>query len=117
MKEIIRAASAQASVMNGQVLMTKKSIKAADKLTADRIGDCLFDCRMTVQVALRMARSLADRPEAQALKPQLEQITSLIGTCDERFHDLTEILHATYDLGRNGPSRYERQPADRGDKS
>jgi hypothetical protein len=102
--------------MKGQVLMAKKSTKA-DKPTADRIGDCLFDCRMTVQVALRMARNLTDRPEAQALKPQLEQITSLIGTCDERFHDLTKILHVTFDLGRNGPSRYERQPAGRGDKS
>jgi hypothetical protein len=91
--------------------MAKKSIKATDKPAADRIGNCLFDCRMTVQVALRMVRSLADRPGAQALKPQLEQITSLIGTCDERFHDLTEILDATFDLGRNGLSRYQRSPA------
>jgi hypothetical protein len=91
--------------------MNKQSIEAADKPTADRIGNCLFDCRMTIQVALRMARSLVDHPGAQAFKPQLEQITSMIGTCDERFHDLTEILDATFDLGRNGLSRYQRSPA------
>ena len=83
--------------------MVRKSVKTADKPVADRIGNCLFDCRMTVQVALRMARSLADRPGSQKLQPQLEKIAALIGTCDERFHDLTEILHATFDLGRNGP--------------
>ena len=97
--------------------MVRKSIENADKPVADRIGNCLFDCRMTMQVALRMARSVADRPGAQELKPQLEQITTLIGTCEERFHDLTEILHATFDLGRNGPRRYERQRAGEGSKS
>jgi hypothetical protein len=92
--------------------MAKQSPRTADKTLVNQIGNILFDCRMTTQVALRMTRSLFDRPGAQELKPQLEQITTLIGTCESRIHNLTEILHAALDLGSNGPSRYDRQSAD-----